>query len=272
MDSSPRIEFSFLLEKIETWSGLRFCLKNFAGSGEKESLLALVPPRHRSHFSPFCMDVKQSGTERCKQCDLRDVPRLAAQCRKPFVHRCHAGASEVIIPILIRENLVALGFLGQFRISDSQPDTLPLFQNEQVETVIALGMMVQLFFLYEVEHTPPPRPGTPYRRGQILRFLQSRPRSDPALADLARELGVSPSRAGHIVRETCGESFVALKKRLRIEAARQMLAGTLLTVDQVAYECGFRDPRYFYRAFRDSTGMSPGKWRLENQDSISMEA
>ncbi|OEU97266.1 hypothetical protein AN217_04555 [Streptomyces qinglanensis] len=46
--------------------------------------------------------------------------------------------------------------------------------------------------------------------------------------------------------------------------AKRLLAGTAMTVRQVAHEVGFADPAYFCRFFRRETGASPGEFRRES--------
>ena len=36
---------------------------------------------------------------------------------------------------------------------------------------------------------------------------------------------------------------------------------TSLTVSEIAYKVGFRDPKYFARVFKEEFGMTPSEWR-----------
>jgi AraC family transcriptional activator of pobA len=35
-------------------------------------------------------------------------------------------------------------------------------------------------------------------------------------------------------------------------------------VEDIAYDCGFNDPAYFSRFFRQATGSSPAAWRRQH--------
>lgn len=255
------------LQQIETISGLQFCIKTFHQPVAEGTILEDVPYQFRLHTSAFCQQVKLTRNERCVQCDLRQVPQLAMQKFRPFVNRCHAGASEIIIPLIMRDHLVALGYLGQFRQSARQPKELPFYSSKRVKEALAVGVLVQRFFLYEMEHATGSQPDYHYRHTQILRFLRRNIKEDPGLKELADDLGISLSRAGHLVKEITGQTFVELKMQLRMEAAREMLLGTMLTVESIAAATGFKDARYFYRVFQKSTGESPRQWRLKNNRS-----
>lgn len=52
-------------------------------------------------------------------------------------------------------------------------------------------------------------------------------------------------------------------QNLRLRAARQFLRSPYLTIKEVAYMSGFKDPNYFTRFFRQAEAMSPGEWRKQ---------
>ncbi len=79
-----------------------------------------------------------------------------------------------------------------------------------------------------------------------------------------------------IAKEMCmsrSALYVMMKKELdctpnnfilesRIDAARQMLkVDTNLNVSEIAYRCGFSDPKYFSRCFKKATGVTPSEMR-----------
>ena len=253
-----------LLLHIETLSGLQLCLKALRAPAELRVVLEDIPNRHRLHTTAFCREVKVLYNVQCTECDLRQVPQLALQKMRPFVNRCHAGASEVIIPLIVRDRLAGLGYLGQFRESDDQPHSLPLFNPQQVQQVLALAVLLQRFYLYELERKASDSPEGHQRTAQIMRFLRRELDKDPGLGDLASELGISLSRAGHLVKELTGQNFVELKTTLKMEVAKELLLGTVMTVENIAHSAGFSDAGYFYRAFRKHTGQSPRQWRLQH--------
>lgn len=260
-----RPEKNVLLEDIETLSGLKLCIKNFNSPSFIKPFFEKIPRKHTLHTTPFCLNTKLTRNELCCQCDLRDVPQKAATIRKVFVNRCHAGASEVIIPLPGRQHIIGLGYIGQFRTEDDQPHELPQKSPEQVSQLLTLGTLIQQAFLYEMEHTTPPEGSSASRKGQIFRFLQQHLKEDVSLSELAAYLSLSPSRTGHLIKELTGKTFVDLKLELRLEMAFRLLARTVYTIETIAEETGFQDVRYFYRVFQKATGHSPGKWRELNQ-------
>lgn len=58
-----------------------------------------------------------------------------------------------------------------------------------------------------------------------------------------------------------GQSPRGYLNELRIDLGKQLLLGTDHSIFEIALQCGFDDPKYFTRAFRQSTGFSPVEYR-----------
>ena len=62
--------------------------------------------------------------------------------------------------------------------------------------------------------------------------------------------------------EYFGERFLTIRKRLRIEDAKELLLKRpYLTQTEISRRIGFSDKSDFRRAFKDETGYSPNNWR-----------
>ena len=88
-----------------------------------------------------------------------------------------------------------------------------------------------------------------------LRLARSSPRP---LGDLAREVGLSPSRFRHLFREQIGMSTQSYLVWLRLYDACSALArGASLSA--AAFEAGFSDGPHFTRTFRRTFGLAPSQ-------------
>ena len=93
-----------------------------------------------------------------------------------------------------------------------------------------------------------------------LRALLVRDLAAASVPAAARALGVSPrSLQRHLA--AAGTSFRRELRRARIEAARELLAGTRATVESVARSVGCESPSSFIRMFRSITGETPATFR-----------
>ncbi|WP_037840807.1 AraC family transcriptional regulator [Streptomyces sp. NRRL F-5126] len=97
-------------------------------------------------------------------------------------------------------------------------------------------------------------------------FRRLMERSDPgprSVEEYARELGVSTSYLHDVVKRGTGRTPGQLIRAQQILESKRLIAGTDLTIRQVATAVGFCDPAYFCRFFRRETGVSPGQFRRE---------
>ena len=54
-------------------------------------------------------------------------------------------------------------------------------------------------------------------------------------------------------------------KRRQVECARQLLVRSNLPLNHIAYRCGFRRRRTFFRAFKRIVGVTPGNFRAKHR-------
>ncbi|WP_202314027.1 helix-turn-helix domain-containing protein [Mesorhizobium sp. L-8-10] len=79
--------------------------------------------------------------------------------------------------------------------------------------------------------------------------------------DYARSLNVTRSHLHEACMRLAGQTPLAIIHARLIEEARTRLEQTDMSVEQVGYSLGFRDPAYFNRFFRRLTGQTPGAFR-----------
>lgn len=80
------------------------------------------------------------------------------------------------------------------------------------------------------------------------------------LAALSRRLGVSSRRVQRALCDS-GEPFSAALRAARMTQARRRLEAGPGTIQQIAWDCGYRELSAFYRAFRRAHGCAPGAVR-----------
>lgn len=111
------------------------------------------------------------------------------------------------------------------------------------------------------------------------RQVSARERSDPAWLATVRELlheqfahpltldeiahaaGVHPTHLARVFRRSFRCTIGQYIRRLRVEYACRELAGSELSLSEIALECGFYDHSQFTWTFRTHTGMTPSEYR-----------
>jgi AraC-like DNA-binding protein len=91
--------------------------------------------------------------------------------------------------------------------------------------------------------------------------------ADPELGvdALAAELRCSASHLSRLFHHATGERIVEYITRIRLNNALEAIRNTPLSIKEIAVACGFNDPNYFTRVFRQHTGRSPKQYRTDHQ-------
>ncbi|MHB1537997.1 MAG: helix-turn-helix transcriptional regulator [Solirubrobacteraceae bacterium] len=82
-----------------------------------------------------------------------------------------------------------------------------------------------------------------------------------SLADLARELAVSPHHLSRIFRAATGHTISRHRMRLRARGALEQLAGGEQNLARLAADLGFADQSHLCRVLRSETGHTPSALR-----------
>ncbi len=89
--------------------------------------------------------------------------------------------------------------------------------------------------------------------------------SDLSLQFLAEEWGYSPKYLSDCFKKRTGLGFSRYLKSLRIKHAVFYMDQGVESVKNVALLCGFQDPLYFSKVFRDTVGLSPREYISRRQ-------
>jgi AraC-like DNA-binding protein len=102
---------------------------------------------------------------------------------------------------------------------------------------------------------------------RALRFMREH-LSDPlTLPQVSRVAGFAPGYFSRLLQREVGATFDRHLQKLRLERAKQALAGTTLSVERVAQLAGFRSRTYFQQLFRQSAGCTPIEYRRRETPS-----
>ena len=62
-------------------------------------------------------------------------------------------------------------------------------------------------------------------------------------------------------KEHTGKTIKEYVTDVRISHAKDYLVGTTWSIEQIAENCGYQNPMFFSRVFKQVTGVSPTQWR-----------
>jgi AraC-like DNA-binding protein len=271
------------IRAFETWSGLRVTVHDIG-----RTLWQFLSPDRWIHRIGLCDAVKESPHgARCIEFAMKRLRAEIPDYPDGRIHVCPAGLVEWVVP-KFNEGALEWVFFAGVRYPGRgltaavprpgpplRPSPWPAgvrmpepVQDEEAQLLLEglrqLVARVQLWsrdFEQSVAPDPSSRRDLATRRTIILRFVQHRHTRPVALADLARALHLSESRAAHLTAEVFGRTFVDLVTEARVRTACALLCHSGLSVLEVAYRSGFGDASHFHRVFKRLMGVTPARYR-----------
>jgi len=86
---------------------------------------------------------------------------------------------------------------------------------------------------------------------------------DLKLPEVAERMGVSASTLKRKLQEE-NLSYSEVDKRIKLQLAEKLIIEGKLSIDQIAEKLQYKDSSSFHRAFKSWTGMTPGKFKHNN--------
>ena len=88
---------------------------------------------------------------------------------------------------------------------------------------------------------------------------------DISLPEIAEVSGVTDTHFRRIFKKAYGDTPIVYINKLRTNKAKSLLKNTNMSVENIAYECGYNNYSYFARVFLKINGMSPTQYRTSNK-------
>ncbi|MBB6251892.1 helix-turn-helix transcriptional regulator [Nitrospirillum iridis] len=109
----------------------------------------------------------------------------------------------------------------------------------------------------------PTRPTS--RLHALLARLKAAPEHPWTVEAMARTAGFSASRLHALFREELDQTPQAYLANLRLTRVMDQLAGTTLSIAQIAYQGGYADQSALTRAMRRAVGLTPAAYRRQHR-------
>ena len=98
---------------------------------------------------------------------------------------------------------------------------------------------------------------------KVLTFIRENYDAQISLKDMSATINMSTKYFCYFFKNMTGHTPNNYLNLYRIERAAQKLISTDESITEIAFSCGFNDLSYFIKAFKQSKGISPGKFRKQ---------
>lgn len=100
---------------------------------------------------------------------------------------------------------------------------------------------------------------------KIIKYIDNNYNKKITIEILASQFFISESNCRKIITKTLSKSLHEYLSEIRLNKAKQLLIDTDLNVEQISFEVGYSNPKYFYRKFKKATHYTPLEYRSINK-------
>ena len=103
---------------------------------------------------------------------------------------------------------------------------------------------------------------------RVILFIESHlSDSEIGIVEMSEAAAVSRSSLNRKMKKMLGLTPAEFLRETRIKHAQRFLLESNKGVSEIAYACGFTDPKYFGKTFKVITGMSPSEYRQKAKNT-----
>lgn len=96
---------------------------------------------------------------------------------------------------------------------------------------------------------------------KALALMEQNYSQDLTMAGIAEELGLSATYFSNLFKQQTGKNFVSVFHEIRIRHAITMMEQEKQSIEKIASQCGYCSKKYFFEAFKRTTGQSVTQYR-----------
>lgn len=108
-------------------------------------------------------------------------------------------------------------------------------------------------------HEEPQTENDPFH--DVILFMINHFNQRISLQEISRYISISSRHFQRLFKYKTGKSFIQMLQEIRMKYSCVFLAFTDMRIQNIALEVGIGDMKYFYRLFREYSGMTPASYR-----------
>lgn len=180
------------------------------------------------------------------------------------------GAAQRVAPVCVATGHVSdEARLDVARVERLFDELRLEFETDRPGREVALTTLTRLIFVSLFRLSANSLPAQSVRRDELALFhrfnleIEAHYKAHWTLLDYARTLNVTEARLNNICRRIAGVSSKRVVHDRLMQEARRLLTFTRMSVNEIGYQLGFKDPGYFCRFFARHAGTTPSGYRRD---------
>ncbi len=283
------------IEKLAKYYDATICIKDFSGFISQNPTFHTLFSPYMIHDKPYCRYVK-SDTEAMMYCQSQ-IPQIIKKChqeRCSFVGTCHAGMSEIVVPIFKNSHIIGVILFGCYKseIPDKKKtyqrvnarfnnlsienlealfiNTTTIPKQEEIDLIISSLELVanEIALLDDVKLQSNKERETPIKQQpydhmviNAIEYIRVHITEKITLDEIANHCNYSTSYLSHHFKKVVGVNVNHYINRMKVEYSKDYLIRSDDTLAKIAEDLGFSDVSYYSRMFTKILGIAPGKFR-----------
>ena len=227
----------------------------------------------------YCKFVSSHGTGKASCGKSNNI--LIKRCREskiPERHICSKGLLDIAIPLIHRDEMIAVLMIGQIRIDNDLPIgvralhkdrekleeyyyKIPLFDEKMIESVVNMASVMTKYIIFENIITASPRNSA----SVIADYVEEHITEPMTVKDISHNTHISVSGIYKSMKQSYGKTLGEYILDIRLSRAEALLREENMSIEKVAETVGFSDSAYFSRCFKKRHGVSPMKYKKQTE-------
>ena len=104
---------------------------------------------------------------------------------------------------------------------------------------------------------------------KIANYIHENYKKDISVAEMEKIFSYSSNHIINVFKEQFSMTPHQYIKKLRLDEAKQLMINTNRSLEQIAFNCGYKNFSTFFRSFSDTLNISPSKWREDTKQLIA---
>jgi two-component system response regulator YesN len=183
-------------------------------------------------------------------------------------HKVNSMHYLPMIEIYQTVSLIFTGYINQFHLLEKVSAKIriyPLYYINEFtdwkEAFLYLEQLAHIIFeLVSIEQMD----NTQRLMVTITHYINNHLSEPLTLTRISDYVNYNSSYISRLFKQNMNMNFSEFINEKRMEKAKELLKTTNKKVDVISKEVGFDNSKYFFRVFREATGMSPREYRIQN--------